>query len=157
MSRMKEVFIVFILFLLFSACGNNKKEKNVNKEKGENMEVIYLTKAEFLKRVYNYEDNPKSWKYEGDRPAIIDFYATWCGPCKTLSPILDNLAKEYDGKIYIYKVDVDKEKELARVFSVQSIPTLLFIPMNVQPVIAQGMRPKTELKKMIDEILLGDK
>ena len=77
------------------------------------MEIVHLTKAEFLKKVYNYEVNPNDWKYEGDKPAIVDFYATWCGPCKALAPVLEELAKEYAGKVYIYKIDVDKEEELA--------------------------------------------
>lgn len=109
------------------------------------------------KLVYNYETNPNDWKYEGDKPCIVDFYATWCGPCKALAPVLEELAKEYDGKIYIYKVDVDKEEELAATFGIRSIPTLLWIPKNGKPTVTQGAMPKTELKKMIDEVLLNAK
>lgn len=111
----------------------------------------------FLNKVYNYEANPNDWKYEGDKPCIVDFYATWCGPCKALAPVLEELAKEYDGKIYIYKVDVDKEEELAATFGIRSIPTLLWIPKDGKPTVTQGAMPKTELKKMIDEVLLNAK
>ena len=105
--------------------------------KGENMEIVHLTKAEFLKKVYNYEANPNDWKYEGDKPAIVDFYATWCGPCKALAPVLEELAKEYAGKVYIYKIDVDKEEELAGAFGIRSIPTLLWIPQSGKPTVTQ--------------------
>ena len=121
------------------------------------MEIVHLTKTEFLNKVYNYEANPNDWKYEGDKPCIVDFYATWCGPCKALAPVLEELAKEYDGKIYIYKVDVDKEEELAATFGIRSIPTLLWIPKDGKPTVTQGAMPKTELKKMIDEVFKGEK
>ena len=113
-----------------------------------------MTKAEFLEKVYNFEKNPDEWKYEGDKPAIVDFYATWCGPCKMVAPILDELAKEYDGQIVIYKVDTDKEAELASVFGIRSIPSILFIPMSGKPEMAQGALPKEAFKKAIDEFLL---
>lgn len=119
------------------------------------MSVIHLTKAEFLKKVYNFEANPNEWKYEGDKPAIIDFYATWCGPCKAISPVLEELAKEYDGKIYIYKIDVDQEKDLASAFGIRSIPTLIFAPMGKDPQVIQGALPKDQLKKAINDVLLS--
>lgn len=119
--------------------------------------VKHLTRSEFLQKVYNYEKNPDTWKYEGDKPAIIDFYATWCGPCKMVAPILEELAKEYEGKIVIYKIDTDKEKELASAFGIRSIPTLLFIPKTGDPQVAQGAMPKDGFKKAIDEFLLGGK
>lgn len=118
------------------------------------MKTITMTKSDFLTKVMDYEKNPDVWKYLGDKPAIIDFYATWCGPCKSLAPVLEELAGEYEGKIYIYKVDVDKERELAGVFGVQSIPTLLFIPMEGEPTIMQGARPKASLKETIESLLL---
>lgn len=118
------------------------------------MKTINLTKEEFLKKVANYEDDKTSWKYLGDKPAIIDFYASWCGPCKMLSPILDELAEEYGDEIYIYKIDTEQEQELAAAFGIRSIPTLLFAPMGEDPQMAQGALPKNELKKAIDTILL---
>lgn len=119
--------------------------------------VRHLTKKEFMEKVYNYEKNPDKWVYEGDKPAIVDFYATWCGPCKAIAPILEELAKEYAGKIVIYKIDTDKERDLAAAFGISSIPTLLFIPSNGDPQIAQGALPKESLKRAIDDFLLGKK
>ena len=119
--------------------------------------VIRLTRASFISKVYDYQKNAKVWKYEGDKPAIVDFYATWCGPCKRVAPVLEELAKEYEGKIVIYKVDTDQEKELARAFGITSIPTLLFIPMNGDPQVANGALPKESLKQAIDEFLLENK
>lgn len=121
------------------------------------MEIVHLTKAEFLNKVYNFEADSKEWKYEGDKPAIVDFYATWCGPCKALAPVLEDLAKEYDGKIYVYKVDVDKEKDLAAAFNIRSIPTLLWIPQSGKPTVTQGALPKADLKKLIEGTLLNSK
>ena len=111
-----------------------------------------LNKETFLKKVFNYEKN-KDWKYEGDIPCVIDFYADWCGPCKMIAPILEQLSEEYDGKINIYKIDTEVEQELAAAFAVRSIPTMLFCPMNDQPQMAQGALPKHELVKIIKEFL----
>lgn len=118
------------------------------------MTTIHLTKAEFLQKVVNYEANPNEWNYLGDKPAIVDFYAPWCGPCKSLAPVLEELATEYSGKIYIYKVNTDEESELAAAFGIRSIPTLLFIPMGQKPQMAQGALPKAQLKETIDNLLL---
>ncbi len=123
-------------------------------ETKKNNKVEHLTKAEFLTRVADYEKNPKEWKYLGDKPAIIDFYASWCGPCRSIAPILEELAEEYQDRIYIYKVDTEKERELAAVFGIRSIPSLLFVPMNGTPQMAQGAMPKTAFVELIDKILL---
>lgn len=122
--------------------------------KTKDAKVISLTKAEFIKKVADYEKNPDTWKYLGDRPAIVDFYATWCGPCKVLAPRLEELAKEYEGKIYIYKVDVDKEGELAGAFGIRSMPTLLFIPMKGKHQITNGALSMKVLKEQVTEVLL---
>lgn len=119
------------------------------------MGAIYLTTQEFKERVYNYDENPKSFKYEGSLPAIVDFFATWCGPCKALSPTLDDLTNEYDGKINIYKVDVDKNEELSNVFGIRSVPTLLFIPKEGQPSISAGAPSKAQLKQIIENQLIN--
>lgn len=118
------------------------------------MATIYLTKEDFLQKVADYEKSPGIWKFLGDKPALIDFYAPWCGPCKMLSPILDELSQEYNGKVDIYKVNVDDEEELSRVFGIRSVPTLIFVPMEGEPQRAAGALPKQQLVKIFDEILL---
>ncbi len=155
MKLMRSALAALGLVVTLNACAQNKTSDKPNKKKGDNMEIVHLTKAEFLKNVYNYEANPNAWKFEGDQPCLIDFYATWCGPCKALAPVLEELAKEYDGKIRIYKIDVDQEEELAGAFGIRSIPTLLWIPQNGTPTVTQGAMPRPELKKMIDSVLLN--
>ena len=117
------------------------------------IKVVHITKADFLKKVYDFEKNPDEWKYLGSQPAIVDFYADWCGPCRQLSPVLDELAKEYSGKLTIYKVNVDNERGLATFFGIRSIPTLLFIPMKGKPQRSLGALSKTELKGIIKDVL----
>ena len=112
-----------------------------------------LTKETFLKKVFNYEEN-KEWKFEGDKPCIIDFYADWCGPCKMVAPILEELSDEYEGKINIYKVDTEAEQELAAAFGIRSIPSMLFCPKEGQPQMAQGALPKESLIGAINDVLL---
>ena len=114
-----------------------------------------LTKDSFLKKIFNFEEN-KEWKFEGDKPALIDFYADWCGPCKMLAPILEQLSEKYDGKINIYKIDTEAEQELAAAFAIRSIPSLLFIPKDEAPQMANGVLPKQELEKIIKEVLKVD-
>jgi len=111
-----------------------------------------LTKTTFQEKVFNYEQN-KEWKYEGKLPAIIDFWAEWCAPCRMVAPVLEELSKEYEGKINIYKVNTEHEQELAAAFGIQSIPSLLFIPVEGQPQMAAGALPKDALVKIIDEVL----
>ena len=112
----------------------------------------FLTKETFKEKVFDFEAN-KEWKFEGDKPCLIDFYADWCGPCKMLTPILEELDKEYDGKINIYKVDTEAEQELSGVFGIRSIPSMLFCPSEGQPQMAVGMLPKDNLKQAINDVL----
>jgi len=116
-------------------------------------QTVHLTTADFKEKVFNYEKN-KEWKYEGTLPAIIDFYADWCQPCKMVAPVLEDLASEYAGKIMIYKVNTEEEQELASVFGIQSIPTILFIPKEGQPQAAMGALPKQTFEKAIKDVLL---
>tara|TARA_R110002073_G_scaffold123234_1_gene266803 strand:+ start:92517 stop:92876 length:360 start_codon:yes stop_codon:yes gene_type:complete len=111
-----------------------------------------LTKQTFLEKVFNYEKN-KEWNFEGKVPAIIDFYADWCGPCKMIAPILEELSEEYGDKINIYKVDTEAEQELAAAFAIRSIPSMLFIPMDEQPQMSSGALPKQNLKDIIKDVL----
>lgn len=115
-----------------------------------------LTKETFLKKVFNFVDN-KDWKFEGDKPCIIDFYADWCGPCKMVAPILEELSEEYNGKIDIYKVDTEAETELATAFGIKSIPSMLFCPAEMQPQMAQGALPKHNLEEIIKDVLKVEK
>jgi thioredoxin len=116
----------------------------------------FLTKQTFLKKVFDYENN-KEWQFAGERPCIIDFYADWCGPCKMVAPILDELSKEYKGKIDIFKVDTEAEQELASVFGIRSIPSILFVPKDGKPQMAMGALPKQTFIEAINDVLLGAK
>ncbi len=115
----------------------------------------HLTAETFKQKVFNYETNT-DWKFEGSNPCIIDFYADWCGPCKMVAPVLEELSGEYKGKVDIYKVDTEQERELAAVFGIRSIPSILFIPKEGQPQMSMGALPKQSFEKMINEILLNN-
>lgn len=115
-----------------------------------------LTKETFLEKVFNFSEN-KEWKYEGDVPCIIDFYADWCGPCKAIAPVLEVLSEEYAGKINIYKVDTEAEQELSAAFAIRSIPSMLFCPKEGEPQMAQGALPKQELERIIKDVLAVEK
>lgn len=117
------------------------------------MATVRLTTQDFKDKVFNYETE-QEWKYQGTLPAIIDFYADWCGPCKMVAPVLEELSEEYEGQLVIYKVDTEVEMELAAVFGIQSIPTFLFIPVKGQPMMQPGAFPKKVFKQVIDERLL---
>lgn len=118
------------------------------------MATVHLTKGQFLRKIADYEKNPDSFRFLGSRPALIDFYAGWCGPCKMLAPLLEEVSDEYAGRVDIYKVDVEQEEELAALFRVRSIPTLVYIPMDGQIRVTQGAVGKPQLKEAIENILL---
>jgi len=148
------IFTLALLLATQIGIANNPVKSNASASSvSSEAKTIHLTTAEFKQKVFNYEIN-KEWKYEGSLPCIVDFYATWCGPCKMIAPILEDLAAQYEGKIIIYKIDTDKEPELAAAFGIQSIPTLLFIPANGQPQLAQGALAKEQFVKAIEEVLL---
>ena len=117
------------------------------------MSLEHLTKETFISKVFDFEKN-KEWSYQGTLPCLIDFYADWCGPCKMVAPILEELAAEYKDKINIYKVDTEQEQELAGVFGIRSIPSMLFCPVEGAPQMAMGALPKDTFKKAINDILL---
>ena len=157
---MKKVLamVAFVMVSVIIYAFNDKAETNQGKkEVTDNGEVVVMNKEMFLKDVFDYEKS-KKWKYKGDKPAIIDLYADWCGPCRQTAPIMKELAKEYAGKIIIYiviyKVNVDKQKELAALFNATSIPLFVFIPMKGDPQLFRGAADKATYKKAIDEFLL---
>ena len=138
-----------------TSCTSAKlKQQTTNKQEAKKMNTTELTLSEFKNKVMDFEKDPDNWNYKGDKPAIIDFYATWCGPCKATAPILDSLAEEYKDKIIVYKVDVDKEQELASMFGIRSIPSLLFIPMQGDPKMQVGAMGRMDLENAIKNTLL---
>lgn len=140
-----------LAFFAANASGLENMEMQANvKEETKTSKPIELDKEGFIKNVSDL----KEWKYVCNKPAIVDFYATWCGPCKMIAPILDELAAEYADEIVIFKIDIDKEKELTSHFGIKSIPTLFFIPMEGEPHILQGAMSKDDFKKLIDSVLL---
>lgn len=138
--------------LMFALWGCLQAQNTASKEL-----VIEMDEAMFLERVFDYtQENATEWKYQGDKPCIIDFYATWCGPCKMIAPTLKDLAKEYQGTIYVYKVDVDKQKRLAAAMGIQSMPTVVFIPQKGQPQVIVGAADKDTFQRAVKEVLLKE-
>jgi len=146
------LFLIIILPLMFNECKADNPASPPKTNSTVNG-VVPMTNETFKKLVFNYDKN-KEWKFEGNKPAIIDFYADWCPPCRQLSPLVEEIAKEYSGRIDVYKVDTDKEKTLAQALGITNLPTLLFIPAKGKPQMTMGALPKDNLVKAINEILL---
>jgi len=166
MKKLSVVMIMVFSFAFFS-CSNmqgNQKETKVSIADGETEggdtdsqttgKVEYLSYDTFLTKVWNFEANSQEWIYEGDVPCVIDFYADWCGPCKRVAPIMDDLAAKYDGKVKIYKINTDKERQLSSAFGIRSIPAVLFVPMKGKPMMQTGALPKDQYIKIIEDELL---
>lgn len=156
MKKVKFGWLVMLMLLVVSCSASAKKDKNETAAAAEG-EVIALDKATFLRDVYNYEKDPTQWVYEGKKPCIIDFYADWCGPCRKVAPIMKEMAGKYKDQIVVYKIDVDKETELAQTFGISSIPTILFVPLKGKPQLVQGAMPRSEVVKQVEEYLLNNK
>jgi len=165
----KLASLIFFASIAVMACNSQSPEekqedKPVVKEEAKEVKAtstIKLNKQKFLEHIVDYETNPQEWIYKGELPGLVDFYADWCRPCRITSPILEELATEYEGKIHVFKVDVQTEKELAAVFGIQSLPSFLFIPMDDNPVMSSGIAStpdatKAMFKQQIDEILLKE-
>ncbi len=161
-DRMRKLILAALVALVLplaamgsqpvKAAGSDQKQNS----KGSGTNIIYLTKSSFVETIFDYEKETE-WSYKGELPAIVDFYADWCGPCRMLAPVLEELQKEYAGKLQIYKVDTQQERQLSGALGIQSLPTVLFIPKNGQPQALLGFRPKEDLKKIIAEFLKVEK
>lgn len=161
------IMALIVAIVVLGSCSNNKKSNSEDKTttstiktkdaiKSDNeLATKYLSTEDFKKKIMNYDEHPQEWVFEGNRPAIIDFYATWCGPCKTTAPIIERLARKYKGQIDFYKVDIDQERELAQIFGIRSIPTFLFIPMKGQPTAQMGAMQLADFEEIIESELLG--
>jgi thioredoxin 1 len=156
--KKSSILVMGLLFALVIGCNGQSDKKNSSKDKASvpanataatNTLPVHITKDDFVKLVMDYKTNTDTWKYAGKKPCLVDFYADWCGPCKVTSPILDELSKEYAGKINIYKVNIDQERELASLFNVQSIPTFLFCPMEGNPTISSGIANTPDATKQM--------
>ena len=144
---MKKTILIAIAILAFGFTASAQEKKEESK-------VKHLTYSEFLKKVWDFEKNPNTFIYKGELPAIIDFYADWCGPCRRVAPIMEKLAEEYDGKLLVYKVNTDQERGLSAAFQVKSIPMVLFIPLEGQPTMQVGALPEEGYRKVVEEQLI---
>ena len=166
MKKLSLILVVFFTLVSMScsnAIGNQNSatvqgdDKTTSNVEDQDARPEFLTYDTFLKKVWNFEKNPQQWVYEGDEPCVIDFYADWCRPCKMVAPIMEDLAKQYEGKVKIYKINVDKEKQLASIFQIRSIPAVLFSPKEGKPMMQVGAMPKDAYIKIINENLLNNK
>jgi len=165
---MRNIFLIMMLggLLMFAGCNEQKVAEaadagttltSVDEEISGNADDIkpeYLTAQAFKEKIWDYEKNPEEWVYNGELPCIVDFYADWCKPCKMVAPIMDDLADHYDGKVLIYKVNTDEQRELATVFQVRSIPSILFAPIDGKPAMQAGAMSKEDYIRIIDEFVL---
>jgi len=149
---MKKILLILGGFVFLLSSSFSLYSSDDAKSTKEDNAVIYLDAATFKEKVFNYEEG-KEWNYKGDVPAILDFYADWCGPCKMLSPVLTKIQEEYNGKVQIYKINTDEQKELAATFGIRSLPTIVFVPLEGDPQATMGYRSKNDLETMISEIL----
>lgn len=140
--------IIFAILVLMTGFGAMAQEKD-NASK-----VQHITYQDFLDKIWDFEKSPEEFKFKGKTPAIVDFYADWCGPCRKIGPVMEKLAQDYDGRLTVYKVNVDKEKELAAAFQARSIPMVIFIPLEGQPMMQVGAMAESEYKKVVEERLL---
>ena len=158
--KVRNILALMLFAGIFtSSCSNKNANQKIAQTSPDSVSdkkqnTMEMSLEMFNERIMDMKNNPNKWAYKGTRPAIIDFYATWCGPCKITAPILDSLAFEYKGKLEVYKVDVDKQRELASMFGIESIPSLLFIPIKGQPLMQVGAMGRADLEKIIKEKLL---
>ncbi|HBJ76610.1 MAG TPA: thiol reductase thioredoxin [Porphyromonadaceae bacterium] len=152
MTKIKAILLLLIVLGIGCVLWVRAEHKT---SKDTKQMIEHITEKDFLTKVYNYNESPNEWKFLGNKPVVIDFYATWCGPCRQLAPIMEELSKEYP-QVDFYKVDVDKEGNLAGHFGINAIPTLFFIPLKGNPSVAEGFGTKEELKKQIDALLEGE-
>lgn len=156
MKRLINLTLLFSLVAML-ACGSTSNKKPTTttavKTNTESGKPIQLDKQGFIKRVYDFEKSPKEWVYAGDKPCVIDFYADWCGPCKVIAPYLEEISGKYAGKVYVYKVNIDEQRELANAFGIQSIPAVLFCPLKGKPQMMTGSRPKADFYTAVESII----
>jgi thioredoxin 1 len=155
----RSLALLVSLVFLTSACSDTSGKQTGDVEKpvknvSENIKPEYLTYNTFLEKVWDFEKNPQEWVYRNELPSVIDFYADWCAPCRKIAPIMEKLAKDYEGRVKIYKINVDEERKLASVFRVQSIPAVLFTPVSGQPMMQAGAMTEEMYVQIIEEQLL---
>lgn len=156
---MKKIFILGLTLIMLASCSGSKKEKNANNTQQEttvedNTYVKSLDYKTFVKKVWDIERYPDSFAYQGKLPCMIDFYADWCGPCKKVAPIMEEMAQKYEDEIIVYKVNVDKEQKLPTIFKVRNIPTVFFFPIDGQPLSQVGALSKEEYQNLINKHLI---
>lgn len=144
---MKKAILIALVMMVTAMTANAQEKKTESK-------VKHLTYNEFLKKVWDFEKNPTTFEYKGKLPAVIDFYADWCGPCRRVAPIMEQMAEDYESKLLVYKVNVSEEKDLASVFQVRSIPMVLFIPVKGNPMMQVGALPESEYRETVEEFLI---